>query len=230
MPRLHADFSLNVANSRAAAAFLDMNVQRIAPTFDLDANQLCELAAALPPSQRGRLEAVVHANVPIFHTEHCVFANKLSKGNSYKDCGHPCTRHSLHLVDEQQNRHHVLADSGCRNTVFNAQPQSAAPYLSQLMEAGVRNFRVELTDQPGAIVGELLTKYAALARGETSAELLLSWLEEHLVDSTGHRPGVTTGSFRPAAERAWKSLRPTAAEVKGKLTEALSERARAELE
>lgn len=141
---------------------------------------------------------------------------QLSSGNSYKDCGHPCTRHSLHLVDENQHRHHVLADSGCRNTVFNAQPQSAAPYVAQLLAAGVANLRVELTDQPAELVGPLLTSYAALARGERAPDALLAWLDENLVDSTGARCGVTTGSFKPSAERAWASLRPTRYEAKAR--------------
>ena len=104
------------------------------------------------------------------------------------------------------------ADSGCRNTVFNSQPQSAAPYVAELLDAGIRNLRVELTDQPGALVGPLLERYAALARGEAEAAPLLEWLQANLVDSTGHKPGVTTGSFRPSTERAWASLRKTAAE------------------
>ena len=167
LPALHADFSLNVANSAAASAFFELDVARLAPTFDLDALQLCELSTSLPAEQRARLEVIIHANVPIFHTEHCALARTLSEGNSYKDCGHPCTRHSLHLVDEHQQRHHVLADSGCRNTVFNSQPQSAAPYLRQLRDAGVRNVRVELTDQPGLVV-PLLERYAALAAARPS--------------------------------------------------------------
>ena len=120
-------------------------------------------------------------------------------------------------MDEQQQRHHVLADAGCRNTVFNSQPQSAAPYLGALRDAGVRNLRVELTDQPGSLVGPLLRRYAKLARGEGSADELLEWLHANLVDSTGHKPGVTTGSFRPSAEREWASLRPTAAAQRAKL-------------
>ena len=146
---------------------------------------------------------------------------------------------SPHAVRREQ----VLADSGCRNTVFNSQPQSAAPYVARLREAGVRNMRVgladprgegtarlsshppavsrrvELTDQPAEVVGPLLERYAALAKGGArgggargGAEEAFEWMDEHLVDSTGHRPGVTAGSFRPSAERAWASLRPTAAE------------------
>ena len=216
LPLLRGDFSLNVANSQAAAAFFELHVDRLAPTFDLDAEQLCALADALPAHQRDRLEVIVHANVPIFHTEHCVFARTLSEGNSYKDCGHPCTRHSLHLVDEQQQRHHVLADSGCRNTVFNSQPQSAAPYLPQLLASGVRHVRIELTDQPASLVSPMLDRYAALCRGEAEPDRLLNWLAKNLVDSTGHKPGVTTGSFKPATERKWASLRPTAAAERAK--------------
>ena len=230
LPHIYGDFSLNVANSNAAAAYFDLGVDRLAPTFDLDASQLCDLANALLPSQRSRLEVIAHANVPIFHTEHCVFANRLSNGNSFKDCGHPCTRHSLHLIDEKQHRHHVLADSGCRNTIFNSQPQSAAPYLDELVEAGIRHLRVELTDQPGRLVGPMLERYAAAVGKEEATggkgggggaaggdhseggQQLLEWLDANLVDSTGHRPGVTTGSFKPSEERAWATLRKTAAE------------------
>lgn len=59
-----------------------------------------------------RLEVVVHAKIPIFHTEHCVFARFLSKGNSYLDCGHVCTRHNVHLRDEKGFDNLVLADMG----------------------------------------------------------------------------------------------------------------------
>ena len=39
-------------------------------------------------------------------------------------CGHPCESKVVHLRDQQGQDHLVLADMGCRNTVFNAQAQS----------------------------------------------------------------------------------------------------------
>lgn len=55
----------------------------------------------------------------------CVSASRfLSDGNSYKDCGHPCESKTLHLRDQGGADHLVLADMGCRNTVFNAKAQS----------------------------------------------------------------------------------------------------------
>ncbi len=66
----------------------------------------------------------MHQHLPIFHTEHCVFCRFLSEGNSYLDCGRPCESNSVHLRDGNGKDHLVLADEGCRNTVFNAQAQS----------------------------------------------------------------------------------------------------------
>ena len=66
----------------------------------------------------------MHQHLPIFHTEHCVFCRFLSDGNSYLDCGRPCESNSVHLRDCNGKDHLVVADEGCRNTVFNAQAQS----------------------------------------------------------------------------------------------------------
>lgn len=85
--------------------------------------------------------AVYFLNV---HAEHCVFCRFLSSGNSYKDCGHPCEKHKVHLRDEKGDDHLVLADMGCRNTVFNAQAQSGAFYAQDLVRSGIRHFRIEL--------------------------------------------------------------------------------------
>jgi hypothetical protein len=82
-----------------------------------------------------QLEAIVHQHLPIFHTEHCVFCRFLSTGNSYLDCGRPCEANALHLRDGAGHDHLVLADEGCRNTVFNAQAQSGAGPLKNGLAA-----------------------------------------------------------------------------------------------
>jgi putative protease len=65
-------------------------------------------------------------HLPVFHTEHCVFCRFLSTGTSYRDCGRPCEEHRIALKDPGGRAHPVMADVGCRNTVFNAQAQTAA--------------------------------------------------------------------------------------------------------
>lgn len=138
VPELHGDFSLNAANSVTATFLLGQSLSRLTLTHDLNAAQMVELAAALPVGERARLEVIAHQHLPIFHTEHCVFCRFLSDGNSYKDCGKPCETARVHLRDENSRDHLVLADMGCRNTVFNAQAQSAAHQLDMLKQAGFR--------------------------------------------------------------------------------------------
>ena len=73
-----------------------------------------------------RVEAVVFHHLPVFHTEHCVFCRFLSTGTSYRDCGRPCEKHHVALRDAAGREHPVMADVGCRNTVFGAEAQQAA--------------------------------------------------------------------------------------------------------
>ncbi len=118
------DFSLNAANVLSAQTFLDLGLARITPTYDLNAAQIVQLTKAVDP---GKIEVVAYMHLPVFHTEHCVFCRFLSNGTSYKDCGHPCEKHQVALRDVNGRAHPVMADVGCRNTVFGAEAQEIAP-------------------------------------------------------------------------------------------------------
>ena len=134
IPELVGDFSLNAANALTAHEYLASGLSRITASYDLSAAAITELANNLgggssgsqsssTPSLASRLEVVVHCHMPIFHTEHCVFARFLSGGDSYQDCGHVCTRKTVHLRDQEGRDNLVLADMGCRNTVFQVRSE-----------------------------------------------------------------------------------------------------------
>ena len=83
---LTGDFSLNAANSLTADTLLQMGLDRITPTHDLNADQVASLARDIGGS---KIEAIAYQHLPVFHTEHCVFCRFLSSGTTYKDCGRP---------------------------------------------------------------------------------------------------------------------------------------------
>jgi putative protease len=185
-PPLTGDFSLNVANSPAAATFLAMGLDRLTPGYDLNAAQVAELASAIGGDS---IEAVAYQHLPVFHTEHCVFCRFLSTGTSYKDCGRPCESHSVELRDPSGRAHPVIADVGCRNTVFGAEAQQASLHLESWLDAGIRHFRLEFAHESGEQVRRAAQAFACAMRGQ------LPWLRLASIWQGMAPQGTTEGSF-----------------------------------
>jgi U32 family peptidase len=175
-PRLHGDFSLNVTNAITARHVLGLGLADITASHDLDREQLLALLSAAP---RGRVAVTLHHHIPTFHNSHCVYAHLLSKGSDYRSCGRPCEAHKLALRDFAGHDHPVVVDVACRNTVFNAQAQSAAPLVPELLALGVQRFRVEFVWETAEQVAQTLGAYRALLRGEHNAQAALRQVGVH---------------------------------------------------
>ncbi|HEY4055102.1 MAG TPA: DUF3656 domain-containing protein [Kofleriaceae bacterium] len=186
-PALHGDFSLNVTNSITANWVLSHGVETVTAAHDLDREQLFALLDAAP---KGRVAVTVHHHIPTFHTEHCVYAHLLSTGRDYKTCGRPCEQHAVSLRDRVGLVHPVVVDVGCRNTVFNAQAQSAASLVPELLARGVVRMRLELVRETAAEATRLYQAYAALAAGQIAPEEVVRRAEVH------EQFGVTRGTMR----------------------------------
>lgn len=166
---LIGDFSLNAANSLTAATYRTLGLSRLAPTHDLNAEQITALAGQVGGDF---LEAIAYHHLPVFHTEHCVFCRFLSTGTTYRDCGRPCETHRVELRDKNGRAHPVMADVGCRNTVFGAEAQQASAHLASWLNAGIRHFRLEFVHESAAQVAEVFRAFRAALTGQmTAAEL-----------------------------------------------------------
>ncbi|MDF2961674.1 MAG: peptidase [Paenibacillus sp.] len=164
-PELIGDFSLNVANHKTAALFLDAGLNKVTPSYDLNIQQMVDL---LGRTDTSKLEVVIHQHMPMFHTEHCVYCTFLSEGTDYTNCGRPCEEHRVSLQDRVGMSHPVRVDEGCRNTVYNAIDQSGAEYVSHFLELGVGSFRVEFLEETADKVHEVISLYQRALRGEIS--------------------------------------------------------------
>jgi putative protease len=185
--RRRGDFSLNVANPLSAEWFITQHgLERVTVSYDLNAGQVASLLRAAPPAW---FELTLHQHMPLFHMEHCVFCAFLSKGTDYTNCGRPCDKHVVKLRDRTGAEHPLKADSGCRNTVFNAKAQTGAESLGRFVELGARAFRVEFVDETPDQVATVIGRYRALLRGEITGQAL--WQELKLSSQLG----VTRGQF-----------------------------------
>lgn len=188
---LIGDFSLNAANALAAQTYLDMGLERITPTHDLNAAQVAALARDIGGH---RIEAVAYQHLPVFHTEHCVFCRFLSTGTSYRDCGRPCETHVVSLRDRNGRHHPVMADVGCRNTVFGAEAQQASDHLQTWLHAGIRHLRLEFVHESGTQLKRVYRAFERALSGEISSEELNGELKAIAPE------GITQGSLYVPAD------------------------------
>ena len=185
-PPLTGDFSLNAANSITARTLLELGLERLAPTHDLNAAQVADLARAVGAD---RIEAIAWQHLPVFHTEHCVFCRFLSEGHSYLDCGRPCEQHRVSVRDSTGRPHPLMADVGCRNTVFGAEAQEASAHLDLWRGAGIRHFRLEFVHETAEQTARVTQLWKQALDGEITAATLARELKRIAPQ------GVTEGSL-----------------------------------
>ena len=181
-----ADFSLNVTNELTAEYLLEHGVQRVTASYDMNRDQLLDLVRVVPPEW---LEIVIHQHMPMFHMEHCVFCSVLSPGTNKTNCGRPCDFHKVELRDRTGLEHPLTADVGCRNTLFNATPQSSAEIVSNLQQQGIRNYRIEFLNDEGDRIRQTLSLYRNLLNGTISGAQVWNQLQ------ASNRVGVTRGTL-----------------------------------
>jgi U32 family peptidase len=183
---LMGDYSLNIANELTAGIFARHRIRRMTASYDLNWKQLAVMFERISPAW---FEVTVHQQMPMFHMEHCVFAHTLSGGRDFRDCGRPCEKHRVDLRDRAGAAHPLVADVGCRNTVYNGTAQSAAEFIPRMLEIGLRHFRVELLRQDAVQTRALLDRYAAVLAGVDNGRA--TWRQLRVLSQLG----VTRGTL-----------------------------------
>jgi putative protease len=93
------------------------------------------------------------------------------------------------LRDRVGQAHPLVADAGCRNTLFNAAAQSAAEYIPEMKRLGLRHFRVELLRETPEQAGRLLDRYSRVLAGLEDVKTTLRQLR------VLNQLGVTAGTL-----------------------------------
>ncbi|MCH1438254.1 MAG: U32 family peptidase [Rubripirellula sp.] len=181
-----ADFSLNVSNHRSAEWICSLGASRVTASYDLNRDQLIGLIDSVPSAW---IETVIHQHMPMFHMEHCVYCSVLSPGTNKTNCGRPCDNHLVALRDRVGAEHTLQADVACRNTLYNATPQSGAELVNDLLQRGVRWYRIELLEEKPDQVQQIVGLYEKLLKQQITGQHV--WKELR----AANRVGVTRGTL-----------------------------------
>ncbi|MBK7962889.1 MAG: hypothetical protein IPK04_17870 [Bdellovibrionales bacterium] len=117
------------------------------------------------------------------------FAAFLSQGKSFKDCGKPCEKHLVQLKDQFGNLHWIKPDHECRNTMFNAQAQTALNSVEAWLDLGLGTVRYEALYETGQELLNKLKHYRHFFQGKQSLPETLPAL------MTQERYGLSDGSL-----------------------------------
>ena len=180
------DFSLNAANQWTVEYLRSRGAERVTVAYDLNRDQLLDLVSAVPS---GWLEVVIHQHMPMFHMEHCVFCAVLSPGTNKTNCGRPCDVHAVKLRDRVGMEHVLQADVGCRNTLFNAVPQSAAEVVPMLLSTGCATFASSCLSETETEARDVIGLYRELLDGRIGGKQVWQRLR------AANRVGVTRGTL-----------------------------------
>ena len=128
------DFSLNVANELTADLLMREGFSRLVPSYDLNWEQFAALVRRSDP-------ALVRAGDPSAHAD-VLMENSVSSrpscrtGRTGATAAGRATAQDRVAGPGRGALFPVTADAGCRNTVFNAVPQSAAEYVPRMLALG----------------------------------------------------------------------------------------------
>jgi putative protease len=95
----------------------------------------------------------------------------------------------VELRDSEGRAHPVIADVGCRNTVFGAEAQEASAHIDSWRVAGIRHFRLEFVNESAQEVQHVTAAFQAFLAGRINSGQLASELKRHAP------AGVTEGSL-----------------------------------
>ena len=122
---------------------------RVTASYDLNVDQLVDLLARRPPRLAGGRDPSADSDVP--HGALRLLRLPLAGHRQDRTAAGPCDHHDVKLRDRVGMEHPLKADVGCRNTLFNAVPQTAAEYLPRLLAHGARHLRIEFLDDDARV-------------------------------------------------------------------------------
>ncbi len=141
--RVHADFSLNLANTQAMEVLKPL-VDSATLSFELTLRQIKSLPKSLPAG------IIVYGRLPLMETRNCIIKNctACQKSKGYT------------LTDRTGRQFPIVCGYQCRNTLYNATPLFLADRNREWRECGVAFGRLLFTDESPQEIRALIKAYA----------------------------------------------------------------------
>lgn len=142
------------------------------------------------------LEALVHGQLPLMVSEHCVPGAVLGGREPGRACSRPCRREDFTLLDRRGYVFPLRMDRQCRLHILNARDLCLVEETPLLLRAGVSAWRVEARTAGPAYVAAAVRVYREAIRRAPRLKAGDPWLREARAELERHSPGgFTSGHY-----------------------------------
>ncbi|AEE97979.1 DUF3656 domain-containing U32 family peptidase [Mahella australiensis] len=155
---IYGDFSLNIFNSNAAAAYACMGIKRFMPSLELTLDQLRDLSSGSPIP----MELMAHGRLPLMIAEGCPIGATVGHFSLEQPCSKPCIKHSYSLRDRKGKSLPIrtyLSKSGCYMEILNAYELCMADKVKDLLPLHPYSLRLDLSGYDDESIRRIVTLY-----------------------------------------------------------------------
>lgn len=205
---LHVSTQASVTNSKTVAFWRDLGAERVVLARELSLDEMKRIHKEVPDID---LEVFVHGAMCISYSGRCLLSNYMTGRDANQgDCAQAC-RWKYRLMEEKRpGQYFPIEESDQGTFIMNSKDLCLLPYLPDLMEAGIKSFKIEGRVKSQYYVSTVVHVYReamdALRKGTFTKDLVDRLLME--LEKTSHRD-YTTGFLFGNPGREGQNYRST---------------------
>ncbi|WIV11179.1 U32 family peptidase [Proteiniborus sp. MB09-C3] len=199
---IHISTQANTTNYLSANFWHKIGVKRIVLARELSINEIKEIIDKIPPELE--IETFIHGAMCISYSGRCLLSNYMTHRDANRgECAQSC-RWKYNLVEEKRpDEYYPVYEDENGTYIFNSKDLCMIEHIPELVEAGVKSFKIEGRMKSPYYVATVVRSYR-MAMDEYFADpanykFNEKWLEEikkasHRDHTTGFYFGKPTGN------------------------------------
>ncbi len=193
---IHISTQANNTNYRTALFWKELGAKRIVMARELSLGEIREITDNIPPELE--TEAFVHGAMCISYSGRCLLSNYLSGRDANRGaCSHPC-RWQYYVTEETRPGEYMPIVEEERGTyIFNSKDLCMIQNIPDLVNAGIRSFKIEGRIKTSFYVGTVVRAYREAIDDYFRDPALYESRKEHYIAEAAKASyrGFTTGFY-----------------------------------
>lgn len=139
---IHISTQASVTNYETIMFYYNLGIRRIVLARELSLKEVDNIIKKLPNDME--IETFVHGAMCISYSGRCLLSNYMTGRDANRgDCAHPC-RYKYALVEEKRpGQYFPIFEDEQGTFIMNSKDLCMIEYLPQLIEAGIKSFKIE---------------------------------------------------------------------------------------